>query len=69
MTLKDYMKEHNLKPDEFASLAGFSVGGVLKWMSGERFPRPGALKKIFEVTDGTVTPNDFWSQQIRGDKD
>jgi len=69
MTLKEYLKTHNLKADEFAKSAGFSSGGVLKWLSGERFPRSVALKKIYEVTNGAVTPNDFWSQQIRGDKD
>lgn len=69
MTLKEYLKSNHLTPDEFAKIIGLSRGGVLKWMTGERFPRPVVLQKIYEVTNGEVTPNDFWAQQVRSGKD
>jgi len=53
-----------MKPDDFADAIGFSRGGVLKWISGERYPRHKAIRKIMEVTDGAVTANDF-QEQIR----
>ena len=53
-----------IKPDDFAYAVGFSKGGVLKWISGERYPRHEAISKIMEVTNGAVTANDF-QEQIR----
>jgi len=53
-----------IKPDDFAESVGFSKGGVLKWISGERYPRHEAISKIMEATNGAVTANDF-QEQIR----
>tara|TARA_Y100000385_G_C12947493_1_gene573987 strand:+ start:822 stop:1022 length:201 start_codon:yes stop_codon:yes gene_type:complete len=64
MTLKLYLKMKGIKPDDFAESVGFSKGGVLKWISGERYPRHEAISKIMEVTNGAVTANDF-QEQIR----
>jgi transcriptional regulator with XRE-family HTH domain len=64
MTLKSYLKMKGIKPDDFAESVGFSKGGVLKWISGERYPRHEAISKIMEVTNGAVTANDF-QEQIR----
>lgn len=65
MTLKEYLKQNNIKPDEFADLAGVSRGGVLKWISGERYPRFHSMVKIGKATNGAVLPNDFQAQQIQ----
>ena len=59
MRLKEFIKQNNLTIDAFASMGGFSRGAVLKWVSGDRFPRPLTLKKIKAITQGAVTPNDF----------
>jgi len=64
MTLKSYLKMKGIKPDDFADTVGFSKGGVLKWISGERYPRHEAISKIMKVTNGAVTANDF-QEQIR----
>ncbi len=64
MTLKSYLKMKGIKPDDFADSVGFSKGGVLKWISGERYPRHEAISKIMEATNGAVTANDF-QEQIR----
>jgi len=64
MTLKSYLKMKGIKPDDFADAVGFSKGGVLKWISGERYPRHEAISKIMKATNGAVTANDF-QEQIR----
>lgn len=60
MKLADYMKLKELKPEAMAEIIGdASASGVKKWMRGERRPRPSQQQRIFEVTGGNVTPNDF----------
>ena len=59
MTLREYLLKKKMKPGDFADTIGASRGGVLKWISGERFPRPAMLRKIKANTNGKVTANDF----------
>ena len=60
MQLATYMKSKRLRPEEMASQIGdVSASGVTKWMREERMPRPDQQRRIFEVTKGAVTPNDF----------
>lgn len=68
MKLKEYLKTNEIRSEDFAKSLGVSRGGVLKWITGERFPRPKALAKIEKVTDGQVTANDFTAQQIQQQK-
>lgn len=60
MKLAAYMKLKGVTPDEMARKMGdASPSGVIKWLRGERTPRPDQQRRIFEVTEGAVTPNDF----------
>jgi DNA-binding transcriptional regulator YiaG len=59
MTLNEWLSKNKVRPEIFADSIRVSRGAVLKWMSGERFPRKGALAKISRVTNGQVTANDF----------
>jgi len=59
MTLNEWLANNNTSPESFAASLRVSRGAVLKWLSGERFPRKGALAKILRVTNGQVTANDF----------
>ena len=60
MKLSVYLETMKVKPEEFArKLGDASASGVLKWARGERVPRPDQQRRIFEVTQGAVTPNDF----------
>lgn len=60
MNLATYMDEQHLSPEEMAGqLDDVSVSGLLKWLRFERVPRPEQMRRIFEVTGGKVTPNDF----------
>jgi hypothetical protein len=60
MKLASFMTENSLGPADMAARVGdASASGVLKWMRGERTPRPEQMRRIFEVTEGAVSPNDF----------
>ena len=62
MFLKQWLEINDLTVEEFADKGEFSRGAVAKWISGERFPRIPALKRIEEMTDGYVTVQDFFTQ-------
>ena len=59
MKLTQYLEAKNLSPEQFARIAGFSESGVKKWIYAERVPRPEQMRRISEVTEGSVQPNDF----------
>ena len=67
MQLKEWLKQEKITLAQFADDIGFSRGAVMKWVSGERFPRMMALVKIERATKGKVTAIDFQKQiqQIR----
>lgn len=60
MKLFPYMKSKQISPEEMAALVdGVSVSAVRKWMYEERVPRPDQMRRIAEVTENVVQPNDF----------
>lgn len=60
MKLASFMSSKSLSPADMAGRIGdVSASGVLKWMREERLPRAEQMRRIFVVTDGAVTPNDF----------
>lgn len=62
MTLAEYISDLKVSPEKLAeSLDGVSASALRKWISGERIPRKEQMEKIFEVTGGKVSPNDFYS--------
>lgn len=60
MDLATYLSETNTTVEQLARKMGkTSASGIIKWVRKERTPRPDEQRKIFEVTKGAVTPNDF----------
>lgn len=60
MKLRDYRKLQNLTQTKFAKLIGATSYVIIaRYESGVRVPSPTAMRKIYEVTGGKVTPNDF----------
>lgn len=59
MRLAEYLKDRKLSDGKFAEKIGKSRQTVHRYKNGERFPEKDALNKIFEVTGGAVTANDF----------
>lgn len=60
MQLHAYLKLKSMSEREFATAVGHSEHGVRKWVRRERIPRPAAMRKIAELTDGAVTPGDWF---------
>jgi DNA-binding transcriptional regulator YiaG len=64
MKLGTYLDQNKLSERDFAALlapVGASEHTVIKWVRGERMPRPDAMLRIVEVTAGKVQPNDFYT--------
>jgi hypothetical protein len=60
MKIQTYMTANKISPEAMAELVGgVTESGVRKWVYGERIPRPDQLRRIAEVTNGEVMPNDF----------
>ena len=59
MKLIDYLRKHDLTPEDFGGLVGRSHWAVRKWMYGQRTPRPAEMRAIGDATNKLVTPNDF----------
>ena len=66
MTLSEWMKKNKMSNCRLARLIGVSHPAVWKWREGLRMPRGDKMNKIFEITNGQVTANDFF---LRGKND
>lgn len=64
MRLSDYLHQKNLTDAAFARLVGISSEAVRRYKD-KRVPEPKVMRKIIEVTDGQVQPNDFFPAEMR----
>lgn len=69
MRLQAYLTLKKLTHLEFGKLIGASEHGVRKWARGERVPRPDAVRKIQDVTEGAVSPADFFDVTESGNQE
>lgn len=61
MKLQEYLDRNNKKVSDLAGDLNLRHTVVLRWVRGKRYPRPESMQKIFEYTNGAVTPNDFFN--------
>lgn len=61
MKLQEYLDKNNKKVSDLAGDLNLRHTVVLRWVRGKRYPRPESMQKIFEYTNGAVTPNDFFN--------
>lgn len=54
-----YLSTNKIEPADFAKRAGVTREALRLWLSRQRTPRQKAMARIVEMTDGSVTPNDF----------
>jgi transcriptional regulator with XRE-family HTH domain len=63
MKLKTYLTEESIGVTEFARRLGVSRQTIHRYLASRRYPNAKHLRRISEVTDGQVLPNDFFMGQ------
>ena len=64
MRLGDYLATNKISATEFASRIDATQAAVSRYVTGKRIPEPAIMAKIVQVTDGAVTPNDFYAPEL-----
>ena len=59
--LRAWRTKQGLSRLELALQVGCHAQTIVKWEARERFPRPEHLKRIADITGGTITANDFFN--------
>lgn len=59
MTLATYLKLPGVTATALARHLGVAHSTVLRWADGSTQPGTERLRRLYDVTDGAVTPNDF----------
>ena len=60
MKLKTWLTQSNIKRADFAAKIGITTATITRYLNGDRKPSADIFSKIFDVTKGNVTPNDFY---------
>jgi predicted transcriptional regulator len=62
MRLEKYLQDYSISAADFAGQIGAkSRATVYRYIKGIRMPEVEVMTKIFEVTNGQVTANDFYN--------
>lgn len=64
MKIRAYLKLNKITQSEFADIIGASPQAISCFCLGTRIPRPDVMRKIFDATNGAVSPNDFFDLPI-----
>jgi hypothetical protein len=57
--LAEWLRLREMSKSDFADAVGVDKSTVGRWIDGSAKPRWDQFPKIYEVTDGEVTPNCF----------
>ena len=60
MKLTDYLHLKRLSQKEFAASVGVSSSAICYYLQKKRVPTKKIMQKIIDLTDGKVSPNDFF---------
>jgi DNA-binding transcriptional regulator YdaS (Cro superfamily) len=60
MNLQKYIEIEKIKPGAFAKLLNISATQLNQYIYGKTIPRPGVMMKIFIITKGLVSADDFY---------
>ena len=60
MKLKAFLKFYGISNKVFAKSIGISNVSLSRYISGDRLPNTKILDKIYKLTDGLVSANDFF---------
>ncbi len=59
MQLADWLKENKIKRIDFAAQIGVSPQTITGWCDGAFWITKEKARKVFNATEGAVTPTDF----------
>jgi hypothetical protein len=60
MTLAEHLKRVGKSPEAFAPEINTTGQSVRRWLAGQSVPRREMMHRIFAVTGGAVTADDFF---------
>ncbi len=60
MKLTDYLTQERLTASDFAVKVGVSQPCISRYLAGQRMPTREVIDRIFRITDGKVSANDFF---------
>lgn len=63
MRLVDYRKKRGLTQKQLGELLDLEQATVARYEAGKRLPQRDELDRIYRLTDGEVTANDFVGQE------
>lgn len=69
MKLKEFLKREQVSIEDFAQKMGLSYAAVRQYVNAGRVPTPKVMRRIINVTDGAVQPNDFFAANDNGISD
>lgn len=61
MRLKEYFEINGITPEVAAEALDTTGVSINRYLKGRRIPNQKYMQKIFEYTNGAVTPNDFFN--------
>jgi hypothetical protein len=60
MTLKEYLEKRKIGVTKFSRIMKMPQSTCSSWANHEKIPGRESMQKIFTLTGGLVTPNDFY---------
>jgi hypothetical protein len=60
MTLNEFLSSRNTSMGDFAKAVGTTTATISRIADGTVLPRKSLMKRIYDTTDGKVTPNDLY---------
>ena len=65
MKLETWLSGSNKTIAQFRKELGVSsIATTYRYLRGERIPRPEIMRRISEITNGQVTPDDFYDSNL-----
>ena len=76
MKLADYLKTKQITYEKFSEMSGIPYNTLVKHVHKQRIPSQNYMKKYYQLTNGMVTPSDFfdivedsWEWQVTYQRD
>ncbi len=60
MKLKEYIRDNCLTIESMSEACDINYTTFVKWAYEKRIPSKNYMRKIYKVTKGKVSPNDFY---------